>query len=1230
MPQKYISNNTYTVVSAVYNVDRYIDEYFKSLVSQSLGFKKNIHLILVDDGSTDNTAKIIKRWQKKYPDNITYIWQVNKGQASARNLGMKYVKTSWVTFIDPDDFLDVNYFISIDMFLSNHLDKNIIMCAGSLILYNERGRKYLDNHPLKFKFEKTSVIPIYDLGRNFQLSASSAFFLVDKIRTSELIFDVQVKPNFEDGKFISEYLLSSSQESVGFVREAKYFYRKRSDESSTLDNSWLDEGKYSCVLKNGYLDVLKKASSVGEIPTFIQNTILYDLAWHIKKIVNHSERVSFLSQNQRDEYLNLLRVIFSYIDEKVVHEFSLAGIWFYHKVGILGAFKDMAPYSQITYIENFDLKRKLVELRYFSRSIELETIEIDRKDVLPIFAKTTHHDFLGKTFVLERRIWIPLPSNGKLVAYLNGKITRLTLAGHQYRNGIDCSKIHGEFAAQNKYSSTSEYKEAWLFMDRDVQADDNAEHLYRYVRDHHPIQEIYFALRRDSHDWDRLKKDGFNLVEFGSTNHENILRGCAKLISSHADRYVTNYLGPKMLQGRHFVFLQHGITKDDISSWLNQKEQIDCFVTATKPEYLSITNHGSRYKFGRKDVVLTGFPRHDALLSNHKATENIILIMPTWRQSIVGKPDGNGNKRLLNPDFLNTKFAKKWCAVLHSDELKYLSELYGYQVVFFPHANIQPYLSQMAVPEYISVVSHKGISIQDLFVKAKFMVTDYSSVAFEMAVQSKGVIYYQFDENEVFAGSHIYTKGYFDYRRDGFGPVVVNKPELFSALQEILENNGNISNEYKARIKSTFPFSDKNNCLRTYEAIVALDKPLPEDFVDKDILLTYAEQASKFGNWSLAESRWQRVNMLDDPSLLLTSHLRLGEALREQGKLSESAKLLAAVALPRILMNQYDLTRQSALLAMAREEWATAESLWERLPDPGLNDQLARLQALAELGECSKIETLLGKLPITENDAALRMGRAWLTWGRHAYEETAALLSNIPTGFSEIQLRLWQPQLLLSRIYRLLADFDAAHRQLVAFEQHTHNAPACRAEIARLAEARSDWGKVIRQLEQAYPLLTDMPFSLQELYLSALFYTQQEQRAIQQAPHFIDAGNDSPTILRILAESHLNMTNWASAEQYFRQMNHQCNPYSLAYTLRMQGRIKEAFDLLLQPSTKSPHSFEQLKLSAELAQLSGRWDLAASYWNRVFKLHAAKVNDAHISQWSTAILMAGGVNDNTI
>jgi len=116
--------------------------------------------------------------------------------------------------------------------------------------------------------------------------------------------------------------------------------------------------------------------------------------------------------------------------------------------------------------------------------------------------------------------------------------------------------------------------------------------------------------------------------------------------------------------------------------------------------------------------------------------------MPTWRQSLVGKVIGKSNQRALNPDFIHTKYFKAWSSFLHSEKLQRLVREYDYEVIFFPHANIQPYLDMFRLPGHIVALSHQEGSIQALFQRSTLMITDYSSVAFEMGMLQREVLYY--------------------------------------------------------------------------------------------------------------------------------------------------------------------------------------------------------------------------------------------------------------------------------------------------------------------------------------------------------------------------------------------------------------------------------------------------------------------------------------------------------
>ena len=88
--KKLDQNKLFSVVMACYNTGKYLDETINSLIGQSFSFGSNIQLILVDDGSTDNTSEVCKKYLNLYPDNITYLYQENQGQGAARNLGLKY------------------------------------------------------------------------------------------------------------------------------------------------------------------------------------------------------------------------------------------------------------------------------------------------------------------------------------------------------------------------------------------------------------------------------------------------------------------------------------------------------------------------------------------------------------------------------------------------------------------------------------------------------------------------------------------------------------------------------------------------------------------------------------------------------------------------------------------------------------------------------------------------------------------------------------------------------------------------------------------------------------------------------------------------------------------------------------------------------------------------------------------------------------------------------------
>lgn len=101
-------NNTplMTIIVPAYNVEKYLEQCLDSIVNQTV---KDHKVIVVNDGSTDSTLEIIKRYVNEYPDIISCIDQENKGLGAARNIAMSKVDTPFVTCLDSDDWQDIMF-----------------------------------------------------------------------------------------------------------------------------------------------------------------------------------------------------------------------------------------------------------------------------------------------------------------------------------------------------------------------------------------------------------------------------------------------------------------------------------------------------------------------------------------------------------------------------------------------------------------------------------------------------------------------------------------------------------------------------------------------------------------------------------------------------------------------------------------------------------------------------------------------------------------------------------------------------------------------------------------------------------------------------------------------------------------------------------------------------------------------------------------------------------------
>jgi CDP-glycerol glycerophosphotransferase (TagB/SpsB family) len=312
-----------------------------------------------------------------------------------------------------------------------------------------------------------------------------------------------------------------------------------------------------------------------------------------------------------------------------------------------------------------------------------------------------------------------------------------------------------------------------------------------------------------------------------------LLLSAKHLISSHCDVPITNPL-PVRLYGKpgyKFTFLQHGVTKDDMSRWFNTKN-FDLMLTTTQAETRSITDDGTPYILTSKEVRRTGLPRHDRLIKlSGKVTDSRIdqiLVMPTWRHSLTSAlPEEMAPDERLNV-FRSSLYAERWLAFLGSAELAEVAARTGARLTFLPHphAGMAELMRGAGLPEHVHVLDWKDIDFQEVLVRSRLFITDYTSAAFDAALVRKPVLYYQFDREQFFGGGHQWRRGYFDYDRDGFGPIALTHEDAIAAVEKIAADDFQLGAEFARRIDSTFGQLDGNACYRAFKAVSELDRPV--------------------------------------------------------------------------------------------------------------------------------------------------------------------------------------------------------------------------------------------------------------------------------------------------------------------------------------------------------------------------------------------------------------------
>lgn len=295
-----------TIIIPVYNADKSLNKCVDSIITQTFDKWK---IILIDDGSTDNSSIICDGYANKY-ENIKVYHIENSGVSNARNIGIKNVETKYFVCVDSDDWVEPVYLQYLMEAKYDYPDVDNIWCCFETDT-NGKKKKYLANESEDYSiFDRTQIMNLYELW-----IAQAPYC---KLYNTELVHKNSIKMNTEfslgeDLMFNLDYLSVANGNKIVIVNKAPYKYIL--GKSDSLDSKYRPNLKEIYSYLNSYILSYLEAWNVDEKQYDIfNNTVFYSLENVLANEMKKENRISFfkkISNNSKllrsQEFKNALK-----------------------------------------------------------------------------------------------------------------------------------------------------------------------------------------------------------------------------------------------------------------------------------------------------------------------------------------------------------------------------------------------------------------------------------------------------------------------------------------------------------------------------------------------------------------------------------------------------------------------------------------------------------------------------------------------------------------------------------------------------------------------------------------------------------------------------------------------------------------------------------------------------------------------------------------------------------
>lgn len=309
-----------SVVMAIHDVEAELSRVLNGLIKQNIYFESHVQLILVDDGSTDNSGTICDEYAARYPENIVVLHQEHQGIAAARNAGIEVAKGELLYFLDPDDKIPSTTLLRVREFARAHNDVDVITVPGQFYGSSK------DAFPVNAKCAKKDVV--IDLQDNpMLLQTICATTFIRREALGSLRFGA-LPIAFEEACLILDVLMKNPR--VGAVKNAKVKCHSRKSSAEWIASSKGERTFYAIPeaiqqrLIAPYFECVplleceeETSEHVEEIPRIIQCYVAQYLQWMMKSFKNIDVGVG-LSQAECVAFTESLTSLFQYAGDNVI------------------------------------------------------------------------------------------------------------------------------------------------------------------------------------------------------------------------------------------------------------------------------------------------------------------------------------------------------------------------------------------------------------------------------------------------------------------------------------------------------------------------------------------------------------------------------------------------------------------------------------------------------------------------------------------------------------------------------------------------------------------------------------------------------------------------------------------------------------------------------------------------------------------------------------------------